>query len=122
MMLEVNNVDGMRARLGERSHANFLRVIDESLERSGATRTDIDYLALLHMKRSAHTATLNDLGLRLDQSFYLERYGHIGQLDPILSIERGLGAKRIKEGDLIMMVSAGVSYVWGAQAIRWGAI
>ena len=122
MMLEVNDVDGMKARLSERSHVNFLRVIDESLERSGATRADVDYLALLHMKRSAHTATLNDLGLRLDQSFYLERYGHLGQLDPILSIERGLGARRIKEGDLIMMASAGVSYVWGAQAIRWGAI
>lgn len=120
MMLEVHDVDGMKSRLGERSHRNFMQVIREAAERSDASIEEIDYLALLHMKRSAHTATLGELGLRLDQSFYLERYGHIGQFDPILSIERGLGAGRIKAGDLIMMASAGVSYAWGAQAIRWG--
>ena len=120
LMLEVHNADGMKARLAERSHGNFMRVIRESTERSGAAVEEINYLALLHMKRSAHTATLNELGLRLDQSFYLERYGHIGQLDSILSIERGLGAGRIKSGDLVVMASAGIGYAWGACAIRWG--
>lgn len=120
MKLEVTDVEGMKTRLGERSHSNFMRVIREAVERSDATLEEIGYLALLHMKRSAHTATLAELNLRLDQSFYLERYGHIGQFDPILSIERGLGAGRIKSGDLIVMASAGVSYAWGAQAIRWG--
>lgn len=120
VMLEVNDVEGMKTRLAERSHHNFMKVIHDALGRSDLSVEDINYLALLHMKRSAHTATLAELGLRLDQSFYLERYGHIGQFDPILSIERGLGAKRISDGDLVMMASAGVSYAWGAQAIRWG--
>jgi 3-oxoacyl-[acyl-carrier-protein] synthase-3 len=117
-MLEVTDVDGMKARLGERSHANFMQVIRDAVARSDAE--GIDYLALLHMKRSAHHATLGDLGLTEDQSYYLEQYGHIGQFDPILSIELGLEAGRIGAGDLIVMASAGVSYAWGAQAIRWG--
>lgn len=117
-MLEVTDVDGMKARLGERSHTNFMQVIQDAVARSDAD--GIDYLALLHMKRSAHHATLRDLGLREDQSYYLEQYGHIGQFDPILSIELGLEAGRITAGDLIVMASAGVSYAWGAQAIRWG--
>ena len=120
LMLKVHDPEGMKTRLRERSHSNFMRVITEASERSDVTAADIDYLALLHMKRDAHTATLNELGLRLDQSFYLERYGHTGQLDPILSIERGLGAGRIKEGNLVMIASAGVGYSWGAHAIRWG--
>ena len=122
VMFEVNDVEGMKVRLAERSHNNFMQVIQEALSRSNLEEDQkaIDYLALLHMKRSAHTATLAELGLRLDQSFYLERYGHIGQFDPILSIERGVGARRIKDGDLVVMASAGISYAWGAQAIRWG--
>ncbi len=121
-MLEVTDVEGMKQRLGERSHSNFMKVIQDAVDLSELKdeQKQIDYLALLHMKRSAHTATLAELGLRLDQSFYLERYGHIGQFDPILSIERGVGAQRIKAGDLVVMASAGVSYAWGAQAIRWG--
>ena len=120
IMFEVTDVEGMKSRLGERSQKNFMQVIYDAVERSEEGHKEIDYLALLHMKRSAHTTTLGDLGLKLDQSFYLERYGHIGQFDPILSIERGVGANRIKSGDLVVMASAGVSYAWGAQAIRWG--
>ena len=122
VMLEVSDVEGMKSRLAERSHDNFMQVIHNAVNHSQIEeeQKSIDYLALLHMKRSAHTTTLAELGLRLDQSFYLERYGHIGQFDAILSIERGLGARRIKEGDLVVMASAGFGYVWGAQAIRWG--
>ena len=120
VMLEVNDVEGLKTRLGERSHDNFMKVIQDAMTHSELSTDDISYLALLHMKRSAHTTTLAELGLRLDQSFYLERYGHIGQFDSILSIERGLGAKRISVGDVVVMASAGVSYVWGAQVIRWG--
>ncbi|MCB9540799.1 MAG: 3-oxoacyl-ACP synthase [Myxococcales bacterium] len=117
-MLDVTDVDAMKARLAERSHGNFMRVIREAVSRSDATT--IDYLALLHMKRSAHAATLGELGLTEDQSFYLEDFGHIGQFDPILSIEKGIEAGRLSAGDLVVMASAGVSYAWGAQAIRWG--
>ena len=122
MKFEVTDVEGLKQRLAERSHSYFMRVIHEAVQRSNLESNQIDYLALLHMKRSAHTMTLAELELRLEQSFYLERYGHIGQIDPILSIERGVGAQRIKSGDLVVMASAGVSYAWGAQAIRWGSI
>lgn len=119
-MLDVHDVDGMKARLAERSHENFMRVIRESVACAGGTPGDIGYLALLHMKRSAHCAVLSELGLGADRSFYLEQYGHIGQFDPILSIELGLDAGRLRAGDLVVMASAGVSYAWGAYAVRWG--
>ena len=119
-MLDVTDIDGMKSRLAERSHGNFLGVIDDALTDAGATRADIDYLALLHMKRSAHHAMLADLGLDAAQSTYLERVGHVGQFDPILSLERGLERGAVREGSLVILASAGVSYAWGAAAIRWG--
>jgi 3-oxoacyl-[acyl-carrier-protein] synthase III len=114
-MLDVHDPDGMKARLAERSHRNFMRVIAEA-----AGGRPIDYLALLHMKRSAHAAVLAELGLAAEQSTYLEDHGHIGQFDPILSLELGLAAGRVKPGALVVMASAGVSYAWGAYALRWG--
>ncbi|MEZ4402887.1 MAG: 3-oxoacyl-ACP synthase [Kofleriaceae bacterium] len=118
--LDVHDVDGMKARLAERSHPNFMRVIGEAAAGAGASARAIDYLALLHMKPSAHRAVLAELGMTEAQSTYLADYGHLGQFDPILSIELGLAEGRIKKGDLIVMASAGVSYAWGAYALRWG--
>ena len=119
-MLDVHDVDGMKARLAERSHANFMRVIREAARQGGRDARDIDYLALLHMKRSAHAAVLDELALTAQQSYYLEQYGHIGQFDPILSIELALADGRLRPGALVVMASAGVSYAWGAYALRWG--
>lgn len=119
-MLDVHDVDGMKARLAERSHANFMRAIAEAAAQAGATARDVGYLALLHMKPSAHAAVLAELGLSAERSTYLADHGHLGQFDPILSIELGLAAGRIAPGDLVVMASAGVSYAWGAYALRWG--
>jgi len=119
-MLDVHDVAGMKARLAERSHKNFMRVIREAAAAAGAP-LPIGYLALLHMKRSAHAAVLDELGLAPEQSYYLEDYGHLGQFDPILSIELGVASGRIAPGSLVVMASAGVSYAWGAYAVRWGA-
>jgi len=63
---------------------------------------------------------LADLGLREDQSIYLEDYGHIGQVDQILSLELALKAGKVKEGDVVCMIAAGIGYVWSANIIRWG--
>jgi len=117
--LEVPDPQGMKERLEERSMANFLAVVDEALERSGLARRDIGYLALLHMKRSAHEGVLRALGLRDDQSIYLEDYGHIGQIDQILSTELALRSGRLERGKALVWVSAGIGYAWDAAVIAW---
>lgn len=117
---DVPDPEGMKNRLEEKSMRNFLAVIRESLHRSGYTERDIGYLALLHMKKSAHDYVLKELGLSAEQSIYLHEYGHIGQFDQILSLELGLKAGKIKDGDVVVLVGAGVGYAWGATTIKWG--
>ena len=119
--LDVPDPEGMKERLDTLSMQNFLRVIDEALAQSGHTRADIDYLNVLHMKRSAHDFVLRELGLREDQSFYLSDFGHIGQQDQALSIKKGLETGRLHDGDLMVMVAAGVGYAWGAGVVQWGS-
>lgn len=118
--LDVPDPEGMKQRLDALSMSNFLKVIDMALEGSGCTRADIDYLNILHMKRSAHDYVLSELGLRQDQTYYLSRFGHLGQQDQMVSIEKGLETGRLKDGDLMVMVAAGIGYAWGASVVRWG--
>ena len=110
----------MKDRLNEVSSSNWYKCIDMSLARGNKTRADIGYLAILHFKRSAHLALLKELGLREDQSIYLENYGHLGQIDQILSIHLGLQSGHIAPGTNIVTLAAGIGYVWAANLIQWG--
>ena len=110
----------MKGLLNTTSMPNWYHCIDEALRKSGMTRADIGFLDILHMKRSGHKAMLADLGLREDQSIYLENYGHVGQIDQILSLKLALESGQVKEGTVVSMIAAGIGYTWAANVIRWG--
>ena len=118
--LKLFEAQKMKDRLNEVSMSNWYKCIDESLRKGGKTRSDIGYLAILHFKRSAHLALLKELGLREDQSIYLEDYGHLGQIDQILSVHLGLKNGKIKPGTNVVTLAAGIGYVWAANLIQWG--
>jgi 3-oxoacyl-[acyl-carrier-protein] synthase III len=118
--LDVTDPEGMKKRLEQKSMDHFLKVVRESLYRSGYEEEDVSYVAMLHMKKSAHRYVLKELGLTDEQSIYLEEYGHIGQFDQILSLELAEERGKLKEGDVVVLVSAGIGYAWGATTIVWG--
>ena len=70
------------------------------------------------MKRSAHRAVLAGLGLSEERSIYLERFGHLGQLDPLLSLRLAREKGLLKEGSLVALAAAGVGYFYGAAVLR----
>lgn len=115
--LQVQDMEGMRERLEKKSIANFLSVISDASQNE--LNKPIDYLALLHMKRSAHDAILKPLELQENQSIYMDHYGHFGAPDQVLSL--GLAEKRslLKNGDHLVFASAGIGYMWSALSMRW---
>lgn len=118
--LEVADPQQMKARLEPRSLDNFISVVRQAVSKSGYCLKDIAYLATLHVKRSAHLCLLERLGLSESQSIYLSQYGHLGQVDQFLSLELASQAGKLKPGDLVVLVAAGVGYVWNALCLRWG--
>ncbi|MBF9018152.1 MULTISPECIES: 3-oxoacyl-ACP synthase [unclassified Oceanispirochaeta] len=119
---EIDDVDSFKQKLGERTLPNFFAVIDDSLKKSGLERKDLDYLAILHFKKSTHDYILKELGLNEDQTTYLNEYGHIGQNDQVISLLEGLKSGKVKDGDNIVMVGAGIGFVWAACAVKWGPV
>lgn len=117
--LQVSDPDGMRARLEHKSLDNFVSVVRAAVRDAGAALSDIAYLAMLHMKPSAHNEVLKRLGLPVQRSIYLSDYGHLGQVDQFLSLQLAREQGRLKCGDLVVLVAAGVGYVWNALCLRW---
>jgi 3-oxoacyl-[acyl-carrier-protein] synthase-3 len=120
--LRLMNPVKMKNRLNDVSMDNWYKCIDEALRKSNLERKDINFLNILHIKRSGHLAMLNDLGLTEDQTIYLEDYGHIGQIDQILSLHLALEQGKVRDGTVMAMIAAGIGYVWAANIIQWGPI
>ena len=118
--LDVTDSQYMADRLGETSLPNFLRVINDAVEKSNASLNDVRFLAITHMKRSFYDEILESIGLTPAQSIYLDHFGHVQSVDQVLAIELGLAQGKIKPGDLIVLAGAGTGYTWSAIAIRWG--
>lgn len=119
--------EAMKNRLNEVSMNNWLKCVDEALRKSGPkadgtprTRADIGFLNMVLVKPSAHQEMLHHLGLTEEQSVYLAEYGHVGEQDSIINIVEGVKQGKLHDGDLMLMVSAGIGYVWGAACIQWG--
>jgi len=118
--LRVFDETHMKNRLNEVSLDNWFYCIKRAFEKSGIDQGELNYLATLHFKRSMYEFMLEQLGLTKKQSIYLEDYGHIGQIDQILSLHLALNEGKIKDGTIISMIAAGIGYAWGANVIRWG--
>ncbi len=118
--LVVTDPERMKKDMAERSLPAFLRAVDTALNNSGLTRRDIGYLAVIHIKRSGHHAVLEELGLKPEQSIYLEDYGHVGHSDQYLSLQLALESGKVKPGDHVVFLGAGTGYAFTSSVIRWG--
>lgn len=118
--LRVFNEKYMKDRLNEISMSNWMHCINKAFQKSGVDKDKIGYLACLHFKRSMYEYMVQELGLTMNQTVYLEDYGHLGQIDQILSLHLGLQQGKIKNGTIISMIAAGIGYAWDANVIRWG--
>ena len=118
----VPDEEAFKKKLNELTLPNFYAVIREALQRSRLSNASIDYLAILHFKKSAHEAVLKELGLGPSNTTYLEDYGHLGQNDQVLSLELGLAAGKVHDGATVVFVGAGLGFVWAATVITWGPV
>ncbi len=118
--LKIFQVEHMKNRLNEVSLNNWFESIDKAFEKSKIPKSRLDYLAILHFKRSMHHQILSQLNLSDENTIYLEKYGHLGQIDQILSLHLALAQQKVKEGSVVSMISAGIGYAWAANVITWG--
>lgn len=118
--LDVRDPADMKERLDPITLKNFLRVAAEALERSGYEVGDIDLFLPIHMKRSIHDALLVELDVPAGRAVYLDTYGHMSAVDPLLGLSVARGAGIVHDGDVVLLLAAGTGYTWAASVVRWG--
>ena len=118
--LDVEHPDSMRERLAEVSLDNFIQVATSAVKHSGLSLRDVAFVCPIHMKRSMHRAVLAGLGLDEDQAVYLDDTGHMSGVDNLLALDRLARSGRLADGDIVLLLAAGVGYTWAATALRWG--
>ncbi|MEM3795276.1 MAG: 3-oxoacyl-[acyl-carrier-protein] synthase III C-terminal domain-containing protein [Thermoprotei archaeon] len=116
--LAVHEVDGWRERMKSESKKNFVYVVEDALAHAGVSSTKIDFVGLVHMKRSFHRELLASLGVDEQRSIYLENYGHMQGVDPFLALHLGVKRRMVKRGDIVVLASAGTGWTWGASVLE----
>ncbi|HRZ65973.1 MAG TPA: 3-oxoacyl-ACP synthase [Spirochaetia bacterium] len=117
--LDLADPASMKERLDPISLGNFCSVVADAAARSGYAGK-IDFLAPIFMKRSILGGILSNLGLREEQTFVLEDFGHCQSADAYIACVEGEKAGRLKDGDLAVLFGAGTGYTWAATAVKWG--
>jgi len=118
--LDVFDGEEMKRRLDPITIKRFVEVAREALERSGHELADLDWFLPIHMKRSIHETLLKELGVAAERSIYLDHFGHMSAVDPLLSLSMLRAEGRLRAGDLVLMLAAGTGYTWAASVVRWG--
>ncbi|MFZ5649955.1 MAG: 3-oxoacyl-ACP synthase [Bacillota bacterium] len=117
---EVPDPENMKKRLDKVSLSNFRRVIGQAAVRSGFTVDDIRFIGITHMKKSFYEAILKEFNLSMENTFYLENYGHVQAGDQLIILEEATRLGSIGKGELVVVAGAGTGYTWGATALLWG--
>jgi 3-oxoacyl-[acyl-carrier-protein] synthase III len=120
--LDVLDPAEMKGGLDQESLPNFVSAARGAAERSGLALDDLDFVCLLHTKRSMFEALLSELGMTPEQAVYLDDTGHMSGVDPLLGLDRAVREGRVEEGDSVLLLSAGTGYTWAATVVRWGRL
>ncbi len=120
--LDVADPASMKGGLDQVSLPNFVAAARGAVERSGLTLEQVAFVCPLHTKRSMFLALLSELEMREDQAVYLDDTGHMSGVDPLLGLDRAVRDGRVRDGDAVLLLSAGTGYTWAAAIVRWGAI
>ena len=118
--LDVRDPQEMKDRLDPITLKNFLKVATDALERSGRQMSDVGLLLPIHMKRSIHQVLLDEFGLTHEQAMYLDHFGHMSAVDPLLALALARDEGRLRDGMVILILAAGTGYSWAASVIEWG--
>jgi 3-oxoacyl-[acyl-carrier-protein] synthase-3 len=120
--LDVADPSAMKEQLDGSSLRNFVRAAEGALARSGLALGDVSFLCALHTKRSMHLALCGALGVDASRSEVLDDTGHMSGVDSLLALDRAARARRVTDGDVVLLVAAGTGYTWAASVVRWGPL
>ena len=98
---------------------NLASVIAETLEGTGLTASDIDWLVPHQANRRILEGTAKKLGMALESVVItIQDHANTSAASVPLALEAAVADGRIKPGDVVMMEAMGAGMTWGACLAR----
>ncbi len=117
--IDVINKESLKRGLDELALPNFVRAIRESVQRSGFTDDQVDFIGANMMKRSMWQALLEPFALAPDGQIFLEDVGHAGYLDQFLFLQQLREERRLPRGGVTVLATPGVGFHWTATTVAF---
>jgi 3-oxoacyl-[acyl-carrier-protein] synthase-3 len=96
------------------------RIVDETLEANGLTKSDIDWLVPHQANIRIINATAKKLGLPLERVVVtIEKQGNTSAASIPLALNEAIRDGRIQRGQTILMEAFGGGFAWGAALARY---
>ena len=95
-------------------------IVEETLDDSGLTKTDIDWLVPHQANQRIIAATVKKLGISMDDVILtVAEHGNTSAASIPLALDVGIRDGRIKRGDVILMEAVGGGFTWGSALLRY---
>lgn len=111
--------EAFRDRLGKVTLSNLVKVEEMALAKQGLKLSDLDCVCALHMNVKSHKKLFELLDMPIEKGTYLNNFGHVGQLDPLIALNMAEEQGLVKPGDVVGVIAMGFGYIWNAGVIRW---
>ena len=95
-------------------------IVDETLEDTGLTKQDIDWLVPHQANQRIISATAKKLGVSMDEVIMtVAEHGNTSAASIPLALDTGVRDGRIRQGNVILMEAVGGGFTWGSALLRY---
>ncbi len=103
----------------EINNEGWPRLVRDAAANGGFDVKDIDFVIFTQVRKPTIELVMNDLGLPMEKTHtIMEKWGYTGSACIPMALDDALQQKKIKPGDLVVMVGSGVGYNQAATAFR----
>lgn len=96
------------------------RLVDETLEHSGLSRADIDWVVPHQANIRIISATAKKLGISMDQVVVtVQKHGNTSAASIPLALDAAVRDGRIQRGQLLLLEAFGAGFTWGSALVRY---
>jgi len=96
------------------------RIVDETLEKNGLKKTDIDWLVPHQANMRIISATARKLDMSMDRVVVtVDRHGNTSAASIPLAFDEAVRDGRIQRGDTILMEAFGGGFTWGSVLLKY---
>ena len=103
----------------EINNTGWPKIVRRVADNGGFAIDDIDFVVFTQVRKPTIELVMKDLGLPMSKTHtVMERWGYTGSACIPMALHDALEQKKIKPGDLVVLVGSGVGYNQAAVALR----